>query len=98
MHQISDDQSTDAPGSQAIETGPASSLWKNKAFLKLFAAQVISLLGSGITTVGLALFAYQLAGGESATAIVGNALMLRILAFLMFSQPAGVLADRVSRK
>src|SRR5438270_4457610 len=77
---------------------PAPPLWRNRDFGLLFAAQVISLTGSGVTTVGLALFAYQLVGGASATAVIGNALMLRILAFLLFSQPAGVLADRVSRK
>ncbi|MBC7909289.1 MAG: MFS transporter [Pyrinomonadaceae bacterium] len=74
------------------------SLWRNRAFRLLFSAQIISLLGSGVTTVGLALFAYQLTGGASATAVIGNALMLRILAFLLFSQPAGVIADRLSRK
>ncbi|MGI8654299.1 MAG: MFS transporter [Pyrinomonadaceae bacterium] len=73
-------------------------LWRNRNFLLLFAAQIVSLLGSGVTTVGLALFAYQLTGGKSATAVIGNALFLRILAFLIFSQPAGVLADRFSRK
>ena len=74
------------------------SLWRNRSFRLLFSAQIISLLGSGVTTVGLALFAYQLTGGASATAVIGNALMLRILAFLFFSQPAGVIADRVNRK
>ena len=73
-------------------------LWRNRGFCLLFAAQIISLLGSGVTTVGLALFTYQLTGGPSAAAVIGNALMLRILAFLLFSQPAGVIADRVSRK
>jgi len=73
-------------------------LWRNHDFRLLFGAQVVSLLGSGVTTIGLALFAYQLTGGASATAVIGNALMLRILAFLLFSQPAGVIADRVSRK
>ncbi|HZS04784.1 MAG TPA: MFS transporter [Blastocatellia bacterium] len=73
-------------------------LWRNSDFRLLFSAQIISLLGSGVTTVGLALFAYQLTGGASATAVIGNALMLRILAFLLFSQPAGVIADRVSRR
>ena len=73
-------------------------LWQNRAFKLLFGAQIISLLGSGVTTVGLALFAYRLTAGSSATAVIGNALMLRILAFLIFSQPAGVIADRVSRK
>src|SRR6266508_3816637 len=73
-------------------------LWRNRNFRLLFGAQIISLLGSGVTTVGLALFAYQLTGGTSATAVIDNALTLRILAFLLFSQPAGVIADRVSRK
>ena len=73
-------------------------LWRNRDFRLLFSAQIISLLGSGVTTVALALFAYELVGGASATAVIGNALMLRILAFLLFSQPAGVIADRFSRK
>jgi NRE family putative nickel resistance protein-like MFS transporter len=73
-------------------------LRRNRNFRLLFGAQIISLLGSGVTTVGLALFAYQLTGGVSATAVIGNALTLRILAFLLFSQPAGVIADRTSRK
>lgn len=73
-------------------------LWSNRNYVCLFAAQIVSLLGSGVTTVALAIFAYQLTGGESATAIIGSALFLRILAFLLFSQFAGVLADRVSRK
>src|SRR5215218_10457876 len=76
----------------------ATTLWRNRDFRLLFGAQIISLTGSGVTTVGLALFAYQLTGGASATAVIGNALTLRILAFLLFSQPAGVIADRVSRK
>ena len=73
-------------------------LWRNRQYLLLFSAQIISLLGSGVTTVGLALFAYQLTGGESAAAVIGSALFLRILAFLLFSQLAGVLADRFDRR
>lgn len=79
-------------------TTAAAALWRNRDFRLLFGAQVVSLLGSGVTTVGLALFAYQLTSGASATAVIGNALTLRILAFLLFSQPAGVIADRASRK
>jgi NRE family putative nickel resistance protein-like MFS transporter len=75
-----------------------TTLWANRNYVALFAAQVVSLAGSGMTSIGLALFAYQFAGGVSATAVIGNALMLRILAFLVFSQPAGVLADRLDRK
>ncbi|HKC65550.1 MAG TPA: MFS transporter [Pyrinomonadaceae bacterium] len=75
-----------------------TTLWRNRNFRLLFGAQIISLTGSGVTTVGLALFAYQITGGASVTSVIGNALTLRILAFLLFSQPAGVIADRVSRK
>jgi NRE family putative nickel resistance protein-like MFS transporter len=78
--------------------GERATLWKNRSFLLLFGAQVISLVGSGATTVGLALFAYAMAGPREATVVLGNALMLRILAFLVVSQPAGILADRVNRK
>src|SRR5258708_6975242 len=81
-----------------MEATSNKTLWRNHNFRLLFSAQIISLLGSGVTTVGLALFAYQLTGGASATAVIGNALTLRILAFLLFSQPAGVIADRVSKK
>src|SRR3954466_13465924 len=80
------------------EAVATTTLWRNRDFRLLFSAQIISLLGSGVTTVGLALLAYQLTGGVSATAVIGNALTLRILAFLLFSQPAGVIADRVSKK
>ena len=73
-------------------------LWKNRSFVLLFGAQTISLVGSGATTIGLALFAYRMAGASSAAIVVGNALTLRILAFLLFSQPAGLLADRTNRK
>ncbi|GAC1653405.1 MAG: MFS transporter [Acidobacteriaceae bacterium] len=75
-----------------------SSLWNNRSFVSLFTAQVISLLGSGVTTIGLTIFVYKLAGSQKASIVIGQALMLRILAFLLFSQPAGVLADRWNRK
>jgi MFS transporter, NRE family, putaive nickel resistance protein len=72
-------------------------LTQNRNWLLLFSAQVTSLVGSGVTSVALAVFAYQLSG-SNATVVVGTALMLRILAFLLFSQPAGILADRSDRK
>jgi MFS transporter, NRE family, putaive nickel resistance protein len=81
-----------------LKTIFVSPLMRNRNFRLLFSAQLISLIGSGLTTIGLALFAHQLVEGSSAAIVIGNALMLRILAFLMFSQFAGVLADRINRK
>ena len=77
--------------------GPPARLGANRDFVRLFAAQVTSLVGSGVTSVALAAYAYQLAG-RNATAVVGTALALRILAFVLISPVAGVLADRVDRK
>lgn len=76
---------------------PPPRLSANRDFRRLFAAQVTSLVGSGVTSVALAAFAYQLAGRD-ATTVVGTALALRILAFVLLSPIAGVLADRVDRK
>lgn len=73
-------------------------LLHNRNFMLLYSSLLISLVGSGLTTIGLALFAHQLVEGNSAAIVIGNALMLRILAFLLFSQFAGILADRVNRK
>ncbi len=42
---------------------PANPL-HNTSFRKLFAAQVIALVGTGLSTVALTLLAYDLAGGE----------------------------------
>ncbi|HEV2663439.1 MAG TPA: hypothetical protein VG324_00920 [Blastocatellia bacterium] len=53
----------------------------------MIGAQIVSLLSSGVTTVGLALFAFQLTSRASATADIGAALTLRVLAFPFFSQP-----------
>jgi MFS transporter, NRE family, putaive nickel resistance protein len=76
---------------------PEPGLWSNRDFVRLFAAQATSLVGSGITSVALAAFAYRIAGAN-ATVVVGTALTLRILAFVLLSPLAGVVADRVDRR
>src|SRR3954471_17400631 len=77
--------------------GNQPSLRGNRDFFRLFAAQLTSLLGSGVTSVALAAFAYELAG-SNATIVIGTALTLRILAFVLFAPAAGILADRVDRR
>lgn len=86
-----------AAGRPDASARPPERLTANRDFARLFAAQLTSLLGSGVTSVALAAFAYQLAG-RNATVVVGTALTLRILAFVTLSPIAGVLADRVDRK
>ncbi|MEO8884695.1 MAG: MFS transporter [Mucilaginibacter sp.] len=70
---------------------------KNRVFAGLYFAESISLLGDAFTWVGLALLSYQF-GKERSAVILATALTLRVIAFIIFSPFAGVLADRVSRK
>lgn len=70
---------------------------RNKYFAQLYAAQSISLLGDAPTWVGLALLAFELAG-DNAAAILGAALTMRVVAFVLLSPIAGALADRLGRK
>ncbi|AMP99758.1 MFS transporter [Pedobacter cryoconitis] len=70
---------------------------RHKAFAILYFAQTISLLGDAFTWVGLALLSYQF-GKENSAVILASALTLRVVAFIIFSPFAGVLADRVDRK
>ena len=66
---------TDAP-----ETATGG-LFANRNFVRFFSAQLASLLGSGVTSVALAAFAYEMAG-SNATVVVGTALTVRILAYV----------------
>lgn len=83
-----------------MTTANAISYWallRQRPFAWLFVAQTVSLVGSGMTTVALGLLAYELAGGQAA-AVLGAALTLRIVAYVVFSPIAGVIADRIHRK
>lgn len=70
---------------------------QNKTFAKLYFGQTISLLGDAFTWVGLALLAFQLDKEHSAS-ILATALTLRVIAFIVFSPFAGVVADKIARK
>lgn len=50
-----------------------------------------------MTSIALAAYAYELVGSDAAV-VVGTAIMLRILAFVLISPVAGVAADRIDRK
>jgi MFS family permease len=64
----------------------ASRPLENPTYRRLFAAQVIALLGTGLTTVALTLLAYDLAG-EDAGVVVGVALALKMVVYV-FLAPA----------
>ena len=61
----------------------------NRTYRHLYLAQISALTGTGVMTVGLALLAYQLAG-DDAGAVLGIALSLRIVAFVLISPLSGL--------
>jgi dTMP kinase len=69
-------------------------LLKNRNFLRLFLAQVVSSLGDWIGVIAIAVFAERIAGN----AAVGLVMMMRVLPGFIAGPIAGVIADRLDRK
>lgn len=70
---------------------------QNPIFAKLFGAQVIALLGTGLLTVALALLAYDLAGAH-AGAVLGIALTIKMVAYVGVSPITTALVARLPRR
>ena len=69
----------------------------NATFRKLFAAQVIALVGTGLSTIALTLLAYDLVG-KNAASVLGIALAFKMVAYVFFAPIVGGLAHRFLRK
>lgn len=70
---------------------------KNPAYARLFSAQVVALLGTGLLTVALGLIAYDIAG-EAAGQVLGLALTIKMLAYVFLGPVMAALTHRVKRK
>lgn len=69
----------------------------NTTFRRLFTAQVVALMGTGLLTVALGLLAFDLAG-DSAGAVLGTAYTIKMIAYVGLSPIAGAIAARLPRK
>lgn len=76
---------------------PLAGLVANRAYRRLFSAQVAALLGTGLSTVALALLAYDIAGGDAGR-VLGIALALKMVAYVLLAPIAGAYAARLPRK
>ncbi|OYX36736.1 MAG: MFS transporter [Caulobacterales bacterium 32-69-10] len=70
---------------------------KNRTYRHLFTAQVIALIGTGLLTVALGLLAYDLAGGQ-ASAVLGTALAIKMVAYVGVAPIVGAYANRLPRR
>jgi MFS family permease len=72
-------------------------IFAHRDYRHLFAAQLVALFGTGLATVALGLLAYQLAGAD-AGAVLGTALAIKMVTYVVIAPIAGAYADQVPRR
>ena len=70
---------------------------RHPTFLRLFSAQVVALIGTGLATTALALLAYDLAGAE-AGAVLGTALAIKMIVYVLLAPLSGAFVPAAKRK
>src|SRR5829696_806931 len=73
------------------------SVLANRTYRRLFAAQVVALIGTGLLTVALGLLAYEIAG-ERAGAVLGTALAIKMVAYVGVAPIVGAYANLLPRR
>lgn len=70
---------------------------RNATYAKLFGAQIIALLGTGLLTVALGLLAFDIAGGDAGI-VLGIAMTIKMLAYVGVAPVTTALTARLPRK
>ena len=69
----------------------------NRTYRHLFLAQIIALVGTGLTTVALGLLAFDLAGAQAGV-VLGTALAIKMAAYIGVAPVAAACAERLPRR
>lgn len=70
---------------------------RNGTYAKLFSAQVLALLGTGLLTVALGLLAFDIAG-DAAGSVLGTALTIKMVAYVGVAPLIAAVVDRLPKK
>tara|TARA_R110000751_G_scaffold271352_1_gene371118 strand:+ start:2792 stop:4093 length:1302 start_codon:yes stop_codon:yes gene_type:complete len=70
---------------------------KHRTYRHLFLAQVVALLGTGLATVALSMVAFDLAGNDAGQ-VLGTAMAIKMVAYVLIAPFASALADNVPRR
>ena len=73
------------------------SVLRNATYAKLFCAQILALLGTGLLTVALGLLAFEIAGGDAGI-VLGVAMTIKMVAYVAVSPITTALTARLPRK
>lgn len=93
---IRSNYASDSHGVARVRSRPASPLWHDPDFLKLWAGQSLSELGTGVTRHALPTTAILLLGAGPLQ--VGAINTLQSVAYPLLGLPAGAVIDRVRRR
>jgi MFS family permease len=69
----------------------------NRTFARLYAAQIVALLGTGLLTIALALLAYDIAGAQGGL-VLGMALTLKMVAYVALAPVANAVLGHLPRR
>lgn len=70
---------------------------RNPTYSKLFSAQIVALLGTGLLTVALGLLAFDIAGGDAGI-VMGVAMTIKMVAYVAVSPITTALTAHLPRK
>lgn len=70
---------------------------RNTTYARLFTAQVVALIGTGLLTVALGLLAYDLAGSDAGV-VLGTALMIKVSAYVLVAPVVAALTEHLPHK
>tara|TARA_R110000751_G_scaffold271365_1_gene371153 strand:- start:1892 stop:3229 length:1338 start_codon:yes stop_codon:yes gene_type:complete len=70
---------------------------KHPIYARLFSAQIIALLGTGLLTVALGLLAFDLAGDKAGT-VLGTAFAIKMIAYVCLAPLANAVSEKLPRK
>ncbi|WP_171212475.1 MFS transporter [Ruegeria sp. HKCCA5426] len=73
------------------------SILRNRVYRHLLAAQIVALTGTGLATVALGLLAFELAG-EAAGLVLGTALTIKMVAYVVVAPIAAAFAEKLDRR
>lgn len=74
-----------------------SSPFSIAAYRNLYSAHIISIAGTGVTTIALALLAWDLAGSQAGK-VLGTALAIKMAAYVGVAPMVGAVAHKIARR
>lgn len=85
------------PAHSLAYSGLVLHVLRHPQFRKLYTAQVVALIGTGLLTVALGLLAYQVAGAQ-AGAVLGTALAIKMVAYVAVAPVVSAFTLRLPRR